>query len=146
MKEIDQIDLLRFAAYTAGIPPRRFGWWIYEYGGVASLPAAGWAAVVAPDVKSDLLEAVLAHAKAMRNAVLVAWLYELPLALWRIMPPPKIKRRVIVFDDWGQYRESKDRVFAVAWIKTDCCRGLAWSYPYIVLKQKKMRYIPPVVW
>jgi len=143
---IDQIDLLKFAAYTAGIPPRRFGWIVYDYGGVASLPGPQWPAVVASDIRGDLLDAVLAHARAMRNAVLVAWLYELPLALWRLFPPPRIKRRIIIFDDWGQYRESKDKVFAVAWIKTDCCFAFAWSYPYIVLKMKKMRYMPPVLW
>ena len=143
---IDQLDLLKFAHYVAGIPPRRFGWWVYEYGGVASLPGAGWPAVVATDVRGDLLDAVLAHARAMRNAVLIAWLYELPLALWRIMPPPNLKRRIIVIDEWGQYRESRDRVFAVAWIKSGCCRAVAWSHPYVVLKERRMRYVPPVLW
>jgi hypothetical protein len=143
---IDQVDLLKFAAYAVGMPPRRFGWFVYDYGGVASLPGPQWPAVVASDVKSDLLETVLAHAKKMRNAVLVAWLHELPMALWRFLPPPRIKRRIIVFDEWGQYRESRDKVFAVAWIKTDCCRGFAWSYPYVALKIKRMRYMPPVLW
>jgi hypothetical protein len=143
---IDQIDLLKFAAYAVGFPPRRFGWFVYDYGGVASLPSVQWPAVVAPEVKTELLEAVLAHARRMRNAVLVAWLYEKPLALWRLLPPPRIKRRIIIFDEWKQYRESRNRIFAVAWIETDCCRALAWSYPYIVLKTRKMRYIPPVVW
>jgi hypothetical protein len=143
---IDQIDLLKFVAHVAGIPPRKFGWLIYEYGGIASLPSAQWPAVVAPDVKGDLLDAVLTHAKNRRNAVLIAWLYELPMAIWRIMPAPNIKRKIIITDDWGQYRESKDRVFAVAWIKTECCHAFAWSYPYIVLKMKKMRYMPPVLW
>jgi hypothetical protein len=143
---IDQIDLLKFAAYTAGIPPRRFGWAVYDYGGVASLPSAQWPAVVAPEVKGDLLDAVLAHAKARRNAVLVTWLREKPLALWRLLPPPRIKRRIIILDEWGQYRESKNHVFAVAWIKADCCYGFAWSYPYATLKVRRMRYVPPVVW
>jgi hypothetical protein len=143
---IDQVDLLKFATYVVGMPPRRFGWFVYEYGGVASLPSAHWPAVVAPDIHSDLLETVLAHAKKMRNAVLIAWLYELPLAVWRFLPPPRIKRRIIIFDEWGQYRESQDKVFAVAWIRTDCCYSLAWSYPYAVLKVRAMRYVSPVVW
>jgi len=143
---IDQVDLLKFAAYAAGIPPRRFGWVVYEYGGLASLPGAQWPAVAAPDVAGDLLDAVLAHAKKMRNAVLIAWLHELPLALWRFLPPPRIKRKIIIIDDWGQYRESRDKVFAVAWIETDCCRAFAWSHPHTALKAKKMRYMPPTLW
>jgi hypothetical protein len=142
----DQVDLLKFATYTVGMPPRRFGWFVFDYGGVASLPSASWPAVVASDIRTDLLEAVLAHARKMRNAVLVAWLYELPTALWRLLPPPRIRRRIIIFDGWGQYRESRDKVFAVAWIKAGCCRAFAWSYPYVALKERKMRYIPPVVW
>lgn len=143
---IDQVDLLKFAAYAVGLPPRRFGWVVYDYGGVASLPGPQWPAVVAPDVKNDLLEAVLAHAKKMRNAVLIVWLYEKPLALWRFLPPPWLKRRIIIVDEWGKYRESKDKVFAVAWISTACCRAFAWSYPYVALKARRMRYVPPVVW
>ena len=143
---IDQIDLLKFAAYAAGFPPRRFGWFLYDYGGAASLPSAQWPAVLSSDIRTDLLDAVMAHARKMRNAVLVAWLYEKPLALWRLLPPPRIKRRIIIIDSWKQYKESKDRVFAVAWIETDCCHAFAWSYPYAALKTRKMRYIPPVVW
>ncbi len=144
---IDQIDLLKFAANVVGMPPRKFGWLIYEYGGVASLPATSWPAVAASDVRSDLLDAVLAHAKKMRNALLIAWLYEKPMVtLWRLLPPPRIKRRIIILDEWNKYRESRDKVFAVAWIKTDCCRAFAWSYPYVVLKTSKMRYMPPVLW
>ncbi|MFZ8808809.1 MAG: hypothetical protein ACO2PN_12000 [Pyrobaculum sp.] len=143
---IDQIDLLKFAAYAVGMPPQRFGWAVYDYGGVASIPNAGWPAVVVPDIRNDLLDAVLAHARKMRNAVLVAWLYEKPLALWRLLPPPRIRRRIIIIDEWGQYRESKDKVFAVAWIKSGCCCALAWSYPYAALKARRMRYVPPVVW
>jgi hypothetical protein len=143
---IDQIDLLKFVHHVVGIPPKRFGWVVYEYGGVASLPGAQWPAVVSPDVRGDLLDAVMAHARERRNAVLVAWLYELPMAIWRLLPPPKIKRRIIIIDDWKKYRESKDRVFAVAWIQTECCHAFAWSYPYIVLKTTKMRYMPPVLW
>ncbi len=70
---IDQIDLLKFAA-AAGIPPKRFGWIIYDYGGLASLPSAGWPAVVSPHIKGELIDAVLVHAKRRRNAVLIAWL------------------------------------------------------------------------
>jgi hypothetical protein len=143
---MDQIDLLKFAAHTVGMPPRRFGWIVYDYGGVASLPSAQWPAVVAPDVRGDLLDAVLAHARAMRNAVLIAWLHELPTALWRLLPPPRIKRRIIITDEWGNYRESRDRVFAVAWIRTECCHAFAWSYPYVALKTRKMKYVPPVLW
>jgi hypothetical protein len=144
---IDQIDLLKFAASTAGIPPRKFGWIVYDYGGLASLPSAAWPAVVSPHIKGELTDAVLAHAKRRRNAVLIAWLSALPaLALWRWLPPPKLKSRIIIIDDWGRYRESRDGVFAVAWIKTDCCAALAWSYPYAALKAAKMRYVAPVLW
>jgi hypothetical protein len=143
---IDQVDLLKFVNYVVGMPPRRFGWFVYEYGGVASLPSASWPAVVASDIRTDLLETVLAHARRMRNAVLIAWLYELPVALWRLLPPPRIRRRIIIIDEWGQYRESRDKVFAMAWIKTDCCRAFAWSYPYVALKERRMRYMPPVLW
>jgi hypothetical protein len=143
---IDQVDLLKFAAYAAGMPPKRFGWWVYDYGGAASLPGARYPAVAAPDIKTDLLDAVLAHAKERRNAVLIAWLHEKPLALWRFLPPPRIRRRIIIIDEWNKYGESKDKVFAVAWIKTDCCRAFAWSYPYVVLKLKRMKYVPPALW
>jgi hypothetical protein len=143
---IDQVDLLKFAAYAArGIPPQRFGWWVFEYGGVISLPGAQWPAAVAPDIKGGLLDAVLEHAKARRNAVLIAWLHEKPLALWRFLPP-RIRRRIIIIDEWDKYRESKDKVFAVAWISTGCCRAVAWSYPYVALKVKKMKYVPPALW
>ena len=143
---IDQIDLLKFAAYITRIPPRRFGWWVFEYGGVVSMPGAQWPAVVAPDVRGDLLDAVLVHAKKMRNSLLIAWLHELPLALWRLLPPPRIMRRIIIINEWNTYRESRDKVFAVAWIKTDCCYALTWSYPHVVLKTVKMRYVPPTLW
>jgi len=144
---MDQVDLLKFADWAArGIPPRRFGYVLYDYGGVVSLADASHPAFVDVALRSELFDAVLAHARRRRNAFLAAWLSHMPTALWRFIPPPRVKRRIIIIDRYNSYRESKNGEFAVAWIETPCCRGFAWSYPYAFVTSKMNRYVPPVLW
>jgi len=144
---MDQVDLLKFAAWAVrGIPPRRFGYVVFDYGGAASLPDASQAVFADASLRGDLFDAVLSHARRRRNALLAAWLSHMPLALWRLLPPPRVRRKIIVIDRFNSYRESKSGETAVAWIETPCCRGFAWSYPYAFAASRSARYVPPVLW
>jgi len=122
--------------YGRGLPPRRLGFVIYDWGGF-SAAAPGQMRTLPSSVADDARD-VLAHADSGGNAFAAAWLWSKPPpALWRLLPTPVPKRRVLYFAEWGKMYTSRDETLAVKWVSTKCCTALLWSYPWTWVHSRK---------
>jgi hypothetical protein len=115
--------------FGRGLPPRRLGAVVYDWGGF-SAAAPGQMRIVPASV-AEAARDVLAHADNNRNVFAAAWLWaKPPMALWRLLPAPLPKRGIIYFAEWGRMYVSRDGTLAVKWVSTECCAALLWSYPW----------------
>lgn len=125
--------------YGRGLPPKRLGVVVYDWGGY-SAAAPGQMRLMPADAAHAVAD-VAQHASAQSNVFAVSWLWtKPPLALWRLLPTPAPKRRILHFAEWNRMYVSEGGVFAVKWVKTGCCHALAWSYPWTwVVSRRVMR-------
>jgi hypothetical protein len=122
--------------YGRGLPPRRLGFVIYEWGGFSASPPRGMRALPENVVKNA--NDILAHAEENENILAAAWLWtKPPLALWRLLPVPVPKRRIIYFAEWNKMYVSRDGTLAVKWVSDNCCVALLWSYPWVWVRSRR---------
>ena len=128
--------------YGRGLPPRRLGFVVYDWGGFSASPPGGMR--VLPSAAAEAANDVLSHADAAGNVFAAAWLWSKPPpALWRILPTPVLKRRILYFADWNKMYASKDGTLAVKWIDADgCCLALLWSYPWTWIHSRRIFRMP----
>ncbi len=123
--------------FGRGLPPRRLGVVVYDWGGFSASPPGGMRIV--PSNIADVATDVLAHASENRNVFAVAWLWsEPPLALWRLLPTPVPKRRILHFAEWNKMYVSNSGTLAVKWVSTECCAALLWSYPWAWVHSRRV--------
>jgi hypothetical protein len=116
--------------YGRGLPPRRLGFIVYDWGGFSAALPGGLR--VLPDSVASAAKDVLAHADRSGNVFAAAWLWaKPPPTLWRLLPTPVPKRRILYFAGWDKMYVSKDGGLAVKWVATKCCVALLWSYPWM---------------
>jgi len=121
--------------YGRGLPPRRLGSVVYDWGGYSASPPGGMRLLPASLEAND----ILAHADSNGNVFAAAWLWSRPpLALWRLLPTPLPKRRIIYFGGWNKMYVSEGNVFAVKWLEGECCWALLWSYPWTWMHSRRM--------
>ena len=127
-----------------GLPPRRLGFVVYDWGGVSVAPPSSMR--VLPAAVAESAKEVLAHADENRNVFAAAWLWaKPPLTLWRLVPTPVPRRRIIYFADWDKIYVSADGTLAVKWAATKCCTALLWSYPWTWVHSRRfVRMAVPV--
>jgi len=127
--------------YGRGLPPRRLGVVVYDWGGY-SAAAPGQMRLMPADAAQKVADVAL-HASAQNNVFAASWLWaKPPLTLWRILPTPIPKRRIIYFADWDKMYVSEGGVFAVKWVRSDCCYALAWSYPWTWIHSRRIFRMP----
>jgi hypothetical protein len=127
--------------YGRGLPPRRLGVVVYDWGGF-SAAAPGQMRLVPADMAQAVAEVAL-HASMQNNIFAVTWLWSKPpLTLWRLLPTPIPKRRILYLGKWDKMYVSERDVFAVKWVKTSCCYALAWSYPWTWIISRRMLRAP----
>ncbi|MFZ8811340.1 MAG: hypothetical protein ACO2PN_24955 [Pyrobaculum sp.] len=127
--------------YGRGLPPRRLGVVVYDWGGF-SAAAPGQMRLVPADVSQAVAD-VAQHASTQSNVFAVAWLWsKSPPTLWRLLPTPVPKRRILYFADWNKTYVSEGEVLAVKWVLTDCCYALAWSYPWTWIVSRRVLRSP----
>jgi len=127
--------------YGRGLPPRRLGFVVYDWGGFSAAPPGGMR--VLPAAIADSANDVLAHADENRNIFAAAWLWSKPpAALWRLLPVPVPKRRIIYFGEWNKMYVSHDETLAVKWVSTECCVALLWSYPWVWVHSRDVFRVP----
>jgi hypothetical protein len=98
---------------------------------------------ILPDSIADAAVDVLAHADENGNTFAAAWLWgKPPLVLWRLLPTPLPKRRILYFAEWNKTYISKDGTLAVKWVSTDCCAALLWSYPWTWIASRRFVRVP----
>jgi hypothetical protein len=115
--------------YGRGLPPRRLGFILYDWGGFSAAPPGGMR--ILPHSIDGAANDVLAHADANGNTFAAAWLWARPpMAVWRLFPVPVPKRRILYFAEWNKMYTSRDGTLAVKWASTECCVALLWSYPW----------------
>ena len=115
--------------YWRGLPPRRLGFIVYDWGGFSAAPPGGMR--VLPAGVADAAKDVLAHADRQGNIFAAAWLWSKPPpALWRLLPVPVLKRRILHFAEWNKMYVSRDETLAVKWVSMGCGVALLWSYPW----------------
>jgi hypothetical protein len=127
--------------YGRGLPPRRLGAVVYDWGGFSASPPGGMR--VLPASLAEEVNDVLAHADSNDNVFAAAWLWSKPPpALWRLLPTPLPRRRILYFADWNKMYASKDNTLAVKWMRTECCLALLWSYPWTWVHRRRMFHMP----
>jgi hypothetical protein len=115
--------------FGRGLPPRRLGFVVYDWGGFSAAPPGGMR--ILPASVAGAANDVLAHADRSGNVFATAWLWSKPPpSLWRLLPTPVPKRRILYFADWNKMYVSADGTLAVKWAATGCCVALLWSYPW----------------
>jgi hypothetical protein len=128
--------------YGRGLPPRRLGFVVYDWGGFSAAPPGGMR--VLPASAAAAAAEVLAHADRSANIFAAAWLWSRPPpALWRLLPTPVPKRRILYFGgEWNKMYVSEGGTLAVKWASTDCCLALLWSYPWAWVHSRRVFRIP----
>jgi hypothetical protein len=127
--------------YGRGLPPRRLGFVVYDWGGFSAAPTGGMR--VLPASVAEAAADVLAHADRSGNIFAAAWLWSKPPAtLWRLLPTPVPKKRIIYFGEWNKMYVSAGGALAMKWIVNDCCVALLWSYPWTWIHSKTFFRIP----
>ncbi len=115
--------------YGRGLPPRRLGFVVYDWGGFSAAPPGGMRVI--PSSIAEAAKDVLAHADENRNVFAAAWLWSKPpMTIWRLLPTPLPKRRIIYIGGWNKMYISAGGTLAVKWASTECCVALLWSYPW----------------
>jgi hypothetical protein len=126
--------------YGRGLPPRRLGFVVYDWGGFSAAPPGGMHALPTSIDAND----VLAHADRGGNVFAAAWLWskrlwsQPPMALWRLLPTPVPKRRILYFGEWNKMYVSRDGTLAVKWVSAECCTALLWSYPWAWIHSRRV--------
>ena len=127
--------------YGRGLPPRRLGVVIYEWGGFSAAPPG-----VTRSLPAGVAEAatdILAYTDSNKNVLAAAWLWSKPPpALWRLLPTPIPKRRMLYVGEWNKMYISDGGVLAVKWISTECCVALLWSYPWTWVHSRRVFRMP----
>jgi len=127
--------------YGRGLPPRRLGFVVYDWGGFSAALPGGMR--VLPASVAEAVADVLAHADRGGNVFAAAWLWSKPPpALWRILPTPIPKRRIIYFGEWNKMYVSEGGTLAMKWVSTDCCLALLWSYPWTWVHSRRVFRAP----
>ena len=127
--------------YGRGLPPRRLGVVVYDWGGF-SATAPGQMRIVPASV-AEVARDVMAHADRHNNVFAAAWLWSKPpLALWRFLPVPIPRRRILYFAEWNKMYMSKDETLAVKWVSNECCVALLWSYPWAWIRSIRVLRSP----
>jgi hypothetical protein len=127
--------------YGRGLPPRRLGFVVYDWGGFSAAPPGG--VRILPANTAEAAAEVLAHADRSGNVFAAAWLWaKPPPALWRILPTPVPRRRILYFGGWNRMYVSEDGTLAVKWAATKCCTALLWSYPWAWIVSRRMFRMP----
>jgi hypothetical protein len=127
--------------YGRGLPPRRLGFVVYDWGGFSAAPPGGMRII--PASVAEAAKDVLTHADRSGNAFAAAWLWSKPpLALWRLLPTPVPKRRILYFAEWNKMYVSGGETIAVKWASTECCTALLWSYPWAWVRSRRFFRIP----
>jgi hypothetical protein len=122
--------------YGRGLPPRRLGIVVYDWGGFSASAPGGMRVV--PTSVAEAAKDVSTHAERNGNVFAAAWLWaKPPMALWRFLPTPVPKRRILYFAEWGKMYTSRDETLAVKWVSTKCCVALSWSYPWAWVHSKR---------
>jgi hypothetical protein len=125
--------------YGRGLPPRRLGFVVYDWGGFSAAPPGSVRVLPASVAGND----ILAHADENKNILAAAWLWaEPPLSLWRLLPAPIPKRRILYFAEWDKMYVSRDGTLAVKWVSTECCTALLWSYPWTWIHSRRVFRVP----
>jgi hypothetical protein len=127
--------------YGRGLPPRRLGAVVYDWGGF-SASAPGQMRIFPANI-AEVAKDVLAHADSNRNVFAVAWLWSKPpMALWRLLPAPVPRRRVLYYTgEWNKMYVSASETLAVKWVSTECCVALLWSYPWTWIHSRRFLHI-----
>lgn len=127
--------------YGRGLPPRRLGLVVYDWGGFSASPPGSMR--VLPDAVGAAANDVLAHADGNSNVFAATWLWtKPPPTLWRLLPTPIPKRRILYFADWNKMFVSKDGTLAVKWVSNECCVALLWSYPWTWIHSRRFFRMP----
>ncbi len=127
--------------YGRGLPPRRLGFVVYDWGGFSASPPGDMR--VLPSSITEVAKDVLAHADENKNVFAVAWLWSKPpMAMWRLLPTPIPKRRILYFGEWGRMYVSAEGTLAVKWVSTECCVALLWSYPWVWVHSRRVFRMP----
>jgi hypothetical protein len=127
--------------YGRGLPPRRLGVVVYDWGGFSAAPPGGMR--ILPASVAEAAADVLAHADRSGNVFAAAWLWSKPpLTLWRILPTPVPKRRILYFGKWNKMYVSEGGTLAVKWASTECCTALLWSYPWTWVHSRRVFRMP----
>jgi len=128
--------------YGRGLPPRRLGFVVYDWGGFSAAPPGGMR--VLPASVAEAAADILAHADGGGNVFAATWLWSKPPpALWRILPTPVPRRRVLYFGgEWNKMYVSEGGTLAVKWVSTDCCLALLWSYPWTWIVSRRVFRAP----
>jgi hypothetical protein len=115
--------------YGRGLPPRRLGAVVYDWGGFSASAPGGMRVV--PASVAEAAKDVSTHVERSGNVFAAAWLWaKPPVALWRLFPTPLPRRKILYFADWNKMYVSSSETLAVKWVSADCCVALLWSYPW----------------
>jgi hypothetical protein len=127
--------------YGRGLPPRRLGAVVYDWGGFSAAPPNSMR--ILPASTAEAAADVLTHADRSGNVFAAAWLWSKPPpALWRLIPTPVPKRRILYFGEWNKMYVSEGGTLAVKWASTECCAALLWSYPWTWVHSRRMFRVP----
>ncbi len=127
--------------FGRGLPPRRLGFVVYDWGGFSATPPGGMR--VLPTGIAEAANDILSHADGNRNILATAWLWSKPpLSLWRLLPTPVPKRRILYFAEWGKMYVSKEETMAVKWVSAGCVVALLWSYPWTWVHSRHAFRVP----